>query len=90
MATADRIKVVVVLKSGQQFEHQIVKDPEPELLKFFSEILEEFTKENKGILTLPAPYGMYNMNDISCILFPDLVEERPAFPLGFHPSKIKE
>ena len=90
MATSDRMKVVVVLKTGQQFEHQIIKDPEPELLKFINEIVEEFTKQNKGILTLSSPYGIYNMNDISCILFPDLVEAKDTFPLGFHPSKIKE
>jgi hypothetical protein len=90
MVTSDRIKVVVTLKTGQQFEHHIIKDPEPELLKFINEILEEFTKQNKGIFTLPSPYGMYNMNDISCILFPDLVADRDTLPLGFHPSKIKK
>jgi len=90
MATSDRMRVIVVLKTGRQFEHQIVKDPEPKLLEFISEILKEFTKQNKTILTLPSPYCIYNMNDISCILFPDLVEARSTFPLGFHPSKIKE
>ena len=90
MATSDRITVVVVLKTGRQFEHQIIKDPEPELLKFINEILGEFNRQHKGPLTLPSPYGIYNMNDISCILFPDLVADRDTFPLGFHPSKRKE
>jgi hypothetical protein len=90
MATSDRITVVVILKTGRQFEHQIIKDPEPELLKFINEILEEFNKQNKGTLTLPSPYCIYNMNDISCILFPDLVADRDIFPLGFHPSKMKK
>jgi hypothetical protein len=90
MVTSERIRVIVTLKTGLQFEHHIVKDPEPELLKFINEIIEEFTNQNKGILTLPSPYGIYNMNDISSIHFPDLVENRDTFPLGFHPSKIKE
>lgn len=87
MVASDTIRIVVTLKNGHQFEHHHIKDPEPKLLEFISEIIEEFTKPNKGILTLPSPYGIYDMNDISSILFPDLVSDEDKLPLGFHPTK---
>ena len=89
MDSSDRIRIVVILRTGLQLEHRIVKDPEPELLRFIDGILGEFNRQNRGTLTLTSPYGIYNMNDISCILFPDLVADRGTFPLGFHPNKMR-
>ena len=65
MATEDTITISVTLKNGHRFEHRHVKDPEPKLLEFINEILGELTRERKGILTLPSPFGIYRMDDIS-------------------------
>ena len=58
----------------------------PKLLEFINEILGELTKRSGGILTLPSPYGIYRMEDISSILFQDIVPDAKTLPLGFHPD----
>lgn len=86
MVKEDTFIISITLKNGHRFEHHHARDPRPKLLEFINEILGELTKRSGGILTLPSPYGIYRMEDISSILFQDIVPDAKTLPLGFHPD----
>lgn len=86
MTTKDTTTIVVILRNGHRFEHEHARYPESKLMEFINEILAELTKRSGGILTLPNPYGIYQMKDISSILFPDIVPDAKTLSLGFHPD----
>ena len=86
MNAKNTITIVVTLKNGHRFEHEHVRDPEPKVMEFINEILTELTKRSGGILTLPSPFGLYRMEDVSSILFPDILPTAKTPRLGFHPD----
>ena len=86
MTTKKTITIAVILKNGHRLEHEHTRYPEPKMMEFINELLAELTKRSGGILTLPSPYGIYRMEDISGILFLDIVPASKTLPLGFHPD----
>lgn len=89
MVKEDTFIISITLKNGHRFEHHHVKEPQTKLFEFIGEIRDEMTKKRKGILTLPSPFGIYQMDDISSIVFH--LEKGVKTPqIGFHPIKIEE
>lgn len=78
--------VTITLKNGFSCEHQHANDPEPQLYQFLSNILKQMTTREGGILTLPTPYGIYRIDDISGIIF-HVKREAQTPRLGFHPIR---
>ncbi len=89
MVKEDTFIISITLKNGYRFEHHHVKAPQAELFEFLGEIRGEMAKKRKGVLTLPSPFGIYQMDDISSIVF-HLEKGAKTPPIGFHPSKPKD
>ncbi len=89
MTTKNIDTITVTLKNGQCFNHNPPKPSFEEQLGFMNEILSEWTKAKKGILMLRRPVALYNMEDVSSIHFPGMVQglHTTRMPVGFHPYK---
>lgn len=87
MDIKDTATISITLKNGQCFEHHPPKLPFDKELEFLNNILGGWTKTGKGILMLTYPTALYNMEDVSSIHFPDMVQIPEKTPIGFHPSQ---
>lgn len=90
MATKDTDTITITLKNGQCFEHHPPKATPEKQLEFMNKILAEWSKTGGGILMLTYPVALYNMQDVSSIHFPDMVQSADTPPMGFHPNKPKD
>ena len=86
MAIQDTFPVTITLKNGFSCEHKHVKEPQSKVRDFINEVLNEFTKSHKGILTLPNPFGIYRFEDISGIIF-HIEQKGEVQKLGYHAIK---
>ena len=87
MTTNDIDTISITLKNGQCFEHHPPKASFDEQLEFLNKILGELIKSSKGILMLTYPVALYNIQDVSSIHFPNMVQSPEKLPIGFHPGK---
>ena len=87
MATKNIDTISISLKNGQCFEHHPPKATPEKQLEFMNTILSGWTKTGGGILMLTYPVALYNLQDVSSIHFPDMVQSAEKIPVGFHPNK---
>ncbi len=87
MTTKDTAIIAITLRNGQCFEHHPPKEPPDKELEFLNTIVDGWSKAGRGILMLNYPTALYNMEDVSSIRFPEMVQIPDKTPIGFHPSE---